>query len=104
MIRMLKFFKRTPPVPTQPGNAAPAPARPRPPGGSKSTAVPEPPPLPEVSEGNLDSDWALWEDSVAFQDSQMPSSFSELESVKERDKKTGGDKPDPFAAVRRRGA
>ena len=30
-------------------------------------------PVPEVVEGNEDSDWALWEESVSFQDSQMPS-------------------------------
>lgn len=32
----------------------------------------EPIPTGEVVEGNQDSDWAAWEDSVAFQDSQMP--------------------------------
>ena len=29
-------------------------------------------PTGEVTEGNEDSDWAAWEDSVAFQDSMMP--------------------------------
>lgn len=101
---MLKFFKRTPPAAAKPAPSAPVAARPRTPSGSKAGTVPEPPPLPEVSEGNLDSDWALWEDSVAFQDSQMPSSFSELESVKTRDDNPGSAKPDPFATVRRRGS
>ena len=32
----------------------------------------QPAKLPEVTEGNSDADWAAWEDSVAFQDSQMP--------------------------------
>lgn len=32
----------------------------------------EPLPLPDVAEGNSDADWAQWEDSVMFQDSQIP--------------------------------
>jgi hypothetical protein len=32
----------------------------------------EPIPAGEVTEGNEESDWAAWEDSVAFQDSLMP--------------------------------
>jgi hypothetical protein len=48
----------------------------------------------------------MWEDSVAFQDSQMPSAFNELDAVKTRDepvqKKEGA--PDPFSAVRKRGS
>ena len=67
---------------------------------------PSPPPLPEVIEGNEDSDWAMWEDSVAFQDSQMPSVFNDLSAVKTRDeapKKPEGT-PDPFFAVRKRGS
>jgi hypothetical protein len=32
-------------------------------------------PLPQVTEGNEDSDWAMWEDSVLEQDSQMHSQF-----------------------------
>ena len=95
---MLNFFKRKPPPPaprrTQPRTAA---------AGSKSTPTAEPPPLPEVTEGNLESDWALWEDSVAFQDSQMPSGFNELESVRTREEKTGKEDSDPYAAVKRRG-
>lgn len=31
----------------------------------------EPLPLPQVTEGNEDSDWAMWEDSVMELDSQM---------------------------------
>lgn len=65
---------------------------------------PDAAPLPEVTEGNEDSDWALWEDSVAFQDSQMPSSFGSLESAKERDEPREDEDIDPFATVRRRGA
>jgi hypothetical protein len=35
----------------------------------------EPLPKPEVTEGNEDSDWSLWENSIAFQDSQMPEPY-----------------------------
>ncbi len=35
----------------------------------------QPAKLPEVTEGNSDADWAAWEDSVAFQDSQMPPQY-----------------------------
>ncbi len=103
---MLKFFKRTPPEPAKPAAAARPPARPAPPRAARAAGLPpEPPPLPEVSEGNLDSDWALWEDSVAFQDSQMPSSFNPLESVRARETRPGElDKADPFSAVRKRGS
>ncbi|MBI2751512.1 MAG: hypothetical protein HYX43_19815 [Burkholderiales bacterium] len=32
----------------------------------------EPLPMPEVQEGNLDSDWAMWEDSVLEQEVHPP--------------------------------
>lgn len=32
-------------------------------------------PVPEVTEGNLESDWAMWEDSVMEQDSEMHSAY-----------------------------
>ncbi len=34
-------------------------------------------PTPVVTEGNDEADWSLWEDSIAFQDSQMPSQYSD---------------------------
>ncbi len=103
---MLKFFKSAPkPAPAKPARPAPsAQARPATPAAARTGMPPAPPPLPEVSEGNEDSDWAMWEDSVAFQDSQMPSAFNELDAVKTRDEepqKSGA--PDPFSTVRRRG-
>ncbi len=103
---MLKFFKSTPkpPAPAKPARPAPsAQARPTTPAAARTGMPPAPPPLPEVSEGNQESDWAMWEDSVAFQDSQMPSVFNELDAVRTRDeepKKNG--EPDPFSTVRRR--
>ncbi len=98
----MKFFKPTP-KPVAPAKQSTRPAsRPSPTAG----LPPVPPPLPEVTEGNLESDWAMWEDSVAFQDSQMPSAFNELEAVKTRDEapKKKDHMPDPFSAVRKRGS
>lgn len=66
----------------------------------------DPAPLPEVVEGNEDSDWALWEDSVAFQDSQMQSGFGELKTpeVRESSRNSSDGEHDPFTfeSVRRR--
>ena len=59
-IAMLKFLRRSD-VPAIPRAA---------PGSPRIHMVPEAIPTPEVVEGNGESDWALWEDSVAFQDSQ----------------------------------
>lgn len=96
---MLNFFKRKPAdTPTNSRKpAAGTPARARP-----SAPPAEPAPLPEVTEGNLESDWALWEDSVAFQDSQMPSDLSPLEAVKDRSDPKQEDGSDPYASVRGR--
>lgn len=63
---LFKFFKRTPP---------PAPPKPKKRRSSVSTFADlptEPSALPEVQEGSGHEDWALWEDSVAALDSQMP--------------------------------
>ena len=38
----------------------------------KQPASFEPIPVGEVTEGNSEADWSEWENSVAFQDSQMP--------------------------------
>ncbi len=61
----------------------------------------EPLPLPQVQEGNLDSDWAMWEDSVLEQDSHPPSQYADTtpshldaEPVAAQDTDT-----DPFAQV-----
>lgn len=105
----MKFFKSTP-KPAEPARVTrpaaagtPQPALEKP---VRPATPPVPPPLPEVSEGNLESDWAMWEDSVAFQDSQMPSVFNELDAVKTRDEppKKKDSEPDPFSAVRKRGS
>ena len=41
----------------------------------------EPGPLPEVTEGNEQTDWALWEDSVAALDSQMQGLNSSMQEL-----------------------
>lgn len=100
---MLNFFKRKPEASEQPSPAAQT--RPRAPVQARGKAAPvmDPPPLPEVTEGNLESDWAMWEDSVAFQDSQMPSTFGPLDSVRDRTRSSKERPDDPFATVRKRG-
>lgn len=101
---MLNFFKR-PAADTDAPAARPA-ARDNSPREKKPPRLPEPLPVPEVVEGNQDSDWSLWEDSVAFQDSQMQSDFGVLKvpEVRESSKGKQVDGADPFAfdSVRRR--
>jgi|GEM_PF-978479 len=74
---MFKFLKRSVPKPTP----KPAPQRK---GAAKSRAIDariEPGPLPEVTEGNEQTDWALWEDSVAALDSQMQGLNSSMQGL-----------------------
>jgi len=61
-------------------------------------------PLPDVVEGNENSDWALWEESVSFQDSQMPPATLPLERLQKQDATPGKDADiaDPFASVHKR--
>ncbi|MES2582662.1 MAG: hypothetical protein V4627_08090 [Pseudomonadota bacterium] len=66
----------------------------------------EPPPLPQVIEGNEDSDWAMWKDSVLEQDSQMHSQFHDTvpsEFPMEQHAESSPD-ADPFAKVGKHGA
>ncbi len=60
-------------------------------------------PLPEVTEGNQDSDWAMWEDSVLEQDSQSASQFADT-CPSQLDEAAAIDvnaESDPFAQVSR---
>ena len=62
----------------------------------------EPIPVGQVLEGNEESDWAEWEASVAFQDSQMPEFQNSCPPPKVRAKKstdTDSDSIDLFASV-----
>lgn len=64
---MFDFFKRSSGKPVVEQSVRPK----RTATASKPFGSLEPLPLPEVAEGNTDADWSAWEDSVAFQDSQM---------------------------------
>lgn len=67
---MFKFLKRS----SAPEPRKPAPQRkPAAKQSAQDPRLPEPSVLPEVTEGNEQTDWALWEDSVAALDSQMQS-------------------------------
>ncbi len=101
---MLKFFRSAPKTSAPEEALDVHPAATCSPGVRPATP-PTPPPLPEVQEGNEDSDWAMWEDSVSFQDSQMPSTFGDLDSVRTREEPAKQpEEVDPFATVRRRGS
>lgn len=60
-------------------------------------------PVPEVVEGNEDSDWALWEESVSFQNSQIPSLSSTSVSAPLGDDKSADEveRLDAFSSVHR---
>ena len=63
--------------------------------------VPRPLPVPEVLEGNEDTDWSLWQESVAFQDSEMqaPWPATEPDQLHEAVLSTEPPAIDPFASV-----
>lgn len=63
--------------------------------------MPRPLPVPEVVEGNADSDWSLWQESVAFLDSQVQPLWSPTkpDQLHEAAPNTGSAAIDPFASV-----
>jgi hypothetical protein len=76
---MFKFLKRS--VPTPKPRPKEAPKR-KAAGTSRGfDARTEPGPLPEVTEGNEQTDWALWEDSVVALDSQMQGLSSSMQGL-----------------------
>jgi hypothetical protein len=91
---MFDFFKRgTPNKVAQPRHQS---TKRRTPGERPGHDPLEPLPKPEVTEGNDDSDWSLWKDSVAFQDSQLPEPYPKtrpapLEAADDADIPTGYD-------------
>jgi len=92
---MFDFFKRA--ANTQ--HAPDAHARPkRNAQGAPALGALDPLPLPEVTEGNSEADWSAWEDSVAFQDSQM-SGFVPSKPPPEPSEHPGDTVPDPFSQV-----
>lgn len=73
----------------------------RPKHGSQSTPAPsalDPLPVPEVTEGNSEADWSAWEDSVAFQDSQMRD-FGASKPPPESSAPPADTVPDPFSQI-----
>lgn len=89
---MFKMFKRP---------AAPAAQPQRPAGRAQPSALPEAPPVGDVVEGNLESDWALWENSVFQIDSQLQP-LEPSASVKDRTAPSSQfDALDPFSSVGR---
>ena len=66
---MFNFFKRSTSTTVKP--AAKPGTRPTVSKLGDGQGLPDPLPIPEAAEGNEDSDGALWEDSVAYQDSQL---------------------------------
>ena len=75
---MFEFFKRREKAaPTSNSVEARPRSAPAKPTRARGADVLEPLPLPQVHEGNQDSDWAMWEDSVLEQDSRFPSQFAD---------------------------
>ena len=68
--------------------------------------VPRPLPVPEMVEGNADSDWSLWQESVAFLDSQVQPLWSPTVSDKldEAAPSTESAALDAFASVHKNSA
>jgi hypothetical protein len=66
--------------------------------GNAGLGALDPLPLPEVTEGNSEADWSAWEDSVAFQDSQLPD-FGPSKPPPAPPAHPGDTVPDPFHSV-----
>ena len=96
---MFKLFKRSP-APAQP------PARPARAPQGKPTAKPpharaalgDPPPLPEVTEGNDATDWDLWESSMMSLDSQLQG-LTPTQKIYVKDEPSAFDDLDAFSRV-----
>lgn len=98
---MFNFFKRSDKVSNSPAPRSPSPITKA--SRARSLDLLEPLPLPQVHEGNQDSDWAMWQDSVMEQDSHPPSQFAETTpSHFDSESQTAADAAaaaDPFAQV-----
>ena len=98
---MFDFFKRwKSPAPAPAAQRSRTRSQPKPKAKpSRDGALPAP--LPEVVEGNEETDWALWEDSVTALDSQMqglPSRSSSYDTLPS----SQFDGVDAFDRVRKR--
>ncbi len=96
---MFSFFKRT--EKESAASVARLHSQVRKPARNAGLELREPPPVPQVTEGNEDSDWAMWQDSVLEQDSQLHSQFHDTVPSRFTDEHTAVTDPDvdPFAKV-----
>lgn len=93
---MFKFLKRLTapdPKPIRRKSAARLPA-------AESSS--QPAPLPEVTEGNEETDWSLWEDSMSALDSQMQSLGPSSRFSEKRDQSSDYQDIDAFSRVSRK--
>lgn len=98
---MFKFLKRT----AVPEPRKPAPQRkPAAKRDAQDHRLPEPSVLAEVTEGNEQTDWALWEDSVAALDSQMQSLSPSSAYGRLGSSSNYQDDIDAFSSVRKKDA
>jgi hypothetical protein len=103
---MFKLFRKggTPPEPPRRPSAPKTAAKPA--TGRRSLPAPlEPPPVPQVVEGNQESDWDLWESSMMELDSQMQP-LDPRETIRDRQGESSrfNEEPDPFSSVRGKNA
>jgi hypothetical protein len=111
---MFEFFKRwTSPAPApKPQRSRVGESKPKSRKASTDPRLAAPGPLPEVVEGNDETDWALWEDSVISQRAALDSQRAGLDSQRQGlssqasglDKLNSSqfDEVDAFANVRKR--
>ena len=101
---MFKWFKRPEPTPAdkQPAAAsrprgAPLPATAKPPPAADAAPLPE-----VVAEGNSQSDWSAWEDSMSALDSQMQGLLPSHRIQVRETRPSEFDELDPFSGVGRK--
>lgn len=99
---MFSFFKRSAPEPAKKAVATPTVRKPAP-AAVQSSPLPESHSVPEVVEGNEQTDWALWEDSMTVLDSQMQG-LTPSARIYERDKQTPSEFQDldPFSRINKK--
>ena len=96
---MLNFFKNSK---TTPARAAPTSLLHKTAATTKERRlVARPLPVPEVIEGSEDADWSLWQESVAFQNSEMRAPWTATEPGQLHEAAPSAQAPaiDPFASV-----
>ena len=104
---MFEFFKRwaSPSPAPKPQRSRAGEPKPKSRQSSTDPRLAAPGPLPEVVEGNDETDWALWEDSVISQRAALDSQRQGLSSqTSGLDKLNSSqfDEVDAFASVRKR--